>query len=231
MENGWIKLYRKTKENSIFIHDPTAWRIFEWLLMSVDKKTGQYDTGRFEIEKLLKVKSQTAYKALLRLKKHKMVNIQSNNKYSTITICNWKKYQGYSNTSSNNKVTTKSQQSNNKVTLNKNRELRIKNNTKVLVAKPLKEFGNSNINKIMDTFQNYFKNKPSPEKQQRRYCHHLLKKYTLIEILNVIKFARQVIDEKYAPVICTPKDLYYKWNNLKVYYARRIKEGPKSIEI
>ena len=99
----------------------------------------------------------------------------------------------------------------------------------VLVALPQKEFGNPNINKIMDTFQQLYESKPSPEKEQRRYCSNLIKKYTLEKILNAIKFARQCVDQRYAPAICTPKDLYYKWNNLKIYYTRKIKEGPKTI--
>ena len=112
--NGWIKLHRKLLDNQIWKHDPTAWRVFEYLLLTVDHRTGSWDTGRFVIAESLDMKPSTVYKSLKRLEKAEMVTLTSNNKYSTISICKWKEYQQDDNNTGNNKVTTKEQQSNTK---------------------------------------------------------------------------------------------------------------------
>lgn len=132
-DNSWIKLYRKAKYNEI-IKDHPAWCLFSLILLSVDKDTGKWKAGRFLIAELLGMKSGTVYKTLQRLeKKYKMVTLSSNNRFTEITVLQWAKYQHSSQSVTqvgNNKVTTKEQQSNNKVTLNKNkriRELRIEN--------------------------------------------------------------------------------------------------------
>lgn len=92
--------------------------VFLTLLLSVDSKTGSFTCGRYQMEALTGIKGSTYYKALGRLKFHKMVTQVSNNRYTTISICKWEEYQSsgnsQSNTSSNNKVTTKEQQSNTK---------------------------------------------------------------------------------------------------------------------
>lgn len=117
--NGWIKFHKKTIENEMWRNDRTAWHIFEGLLMIVKTETGSWSGGRLQMSQLFGIKDTTIYKALLRLQKANMVTLSSNNKFSTIHICNWKKYQAVSNNASNNKVTTKGQQSN---TLKRNKE-------------------------------------------------------------------------------------------------------------
>ena len=131
MNDGWIKLHRNSMENNIFIHDPTAWHIFEYLLLVSDRKTGNRETGRFQIAEILHIKSTTVYQALKRLEKCKMIDITSNNKYSVIHICNFSKYQSSNDSYDDNKLTTDRQQNDNKMTLNKKKEVRIKNNSNV----------------------------------------------------------------------------------------------------
>jgi len=100
-----------------------------------------------------------------------------------------------------------------------------------VIDKSIKQsFGDDSINQIISSFKREFGSEPMPQKQQRYYCKHLLNKHTLNEILNAIKFARMIIEECYAPVITTPKELYYKWNQLKAFYARKVKNGPRVIE-
>lgn len=150
MNDGWIKLYRKTVDNEIFIHDPTAWHIFEYLILVADRKTGNRDIGRLQLSNILRIKSTTVYQALKRLKKCKMIDIKSNNKYSRIHICNFNNYQNGVDTSNDNRMTTNRQQDDNKMTLNKNKELRIKNNIK-------SDSNESNqINNIYETYLNAF---------------------------------------------------------------------------
>lgn len=115
MDNTWVKLYRKLGDNEI-MQDSTALQVFIWILLQVNKKTGELTTGRFIGSRELGLNSNTFYKALKRLeKKHKIVTLTSNNKYTTVSLLNWSKYNQYNESvtqSGNNKVTTKEQQSN-----------------------------------------------------------------------------------------------------------------------
>lgn len=133
MKRGWIKLHRTTLDNKIWQRDPTAWHIFEYFLLSVDKDTHKRTFGRKQLARELEMNESTVYKALKRLENAKMVTQVSNNRFTTILILNWRKYQGNGNTS-------REQQSNNKVTLNKNKRIREYNTTYSVVEKELLEF-------------------------------------------------------------------------------------------
>lgn len=121
MQEGWIKLYRKILDNKLYRHDPNAIRLFIHLLLTVDKRTGSRDTGRFQLSYELDMNPNTIYAATKRLEKAEMITQVSNNKYSVISICNWQEYQGNGNTQDNNQITTRQQQDN---TI---QEVRIKN--------------------------------------------------------------------------------------------------------
>lgn len=109
----WIKLYRKLRGHDI-MSDPTALQIFIWILISVDYKTGTMTSGRFWGSEELKINPNTFYKALRDrvCKKYNLVTLTSNNKNTTISVNKWTLYQDDGNTTSNNEVTTKEQQSN-----------------------------------------------------------------------------------------------------------------------
>ncbi len=111
MDTGWVKLHRKLLGNEIFRHDKTAKLLFIDLLLTVDRRYGSYTTGRYMLGKLTDLNPNTAYKALLRLQKAKMVTLASTNRYTLITICKWKEYQGDGTSSGNNNVPAKYQQS------------------------------------------------------------------------------------------------------------------------
>jgi hypothetical protein len=128
----YIKYYLKSIENPLF-KDVTAWHIWQFCLLEAFPD-GSFTTGRFQMEEFTGVKGITAYKALKRLEKSKMVTIKVtggiNNRFSEISIVNWEKYQPLLTTSndnpSNNQVTIKEQSSNNQVT-HLDKEERIKN--------------------------------------------------------------------------------------------------------
>jgi len=125
MENEtYIKLYRKLLNHDVF-RDATSFRVFLWILLSVDYKNGTLISGRFWASQSLKMNPNTYYKTLKKLEKnYNLLTLSSNNKNTLISVNNWISYQQ----SDNNKVTTKEQQSNNKVTLIKNiRNKEIKN--------------------------------------------------------------------------------------------------------
>lgn len=112
MNTTWIKLFRKLKDHEI-MRDSLAVHVFVWILISVDYKTGSMVSGRFWASSLLGIKDTTYYKVLKRLeKKYNLVTLSGNNKNTIVLVKNWNKYQGDSNTTSDNEVTTKGQQSN-----------------------------------------------------------------------------------------------------------------------
>lgn len=122
-DTTWVKLYRKSLGNHIRRHDPTAWRLFETLLLLVDSNTGKWAGGRYQlVEADGYLNGSTIYKALKRLEDNEMISVNSNTKYTEIYICNFGQYAKAGNTSSNNKVTTNEQRSNT-LTRIKNKEL------------------------------------------------------------------------------------------------------------
>lgn len=134
MNEGWIKLHRQSLENDI-IQDATAWQIFTWLLLKVDRTTGRKITGRFWASEELAMKPITFYKALKRLeKKYKVVTLLVTGKATEISLINWEKYQS-SNTSGNTSVTHEEHISNTSVTLYNNREVKNKEMKKKIQPK------------------------------------------------------------------------------------------------
>jgi hypothetical protein len=91
--NGWIKLHRKILDNELLKTDHKARNLFVILLLIADRN-GQWSGGRYQLAALSGIKPETLYKKLKRLQNEHQVNIKTNNKYSTISICNWGVYQG-----------------------------------------------------------------------------------------------------------------------------------------
>jgi DNA-binding transcriptional regulator YhcF (GntR family) len=117
-DGGWIKLHRKLLDNPLFQRDPTAIHVFLFLLLFANRQ-GICTIGRSQLELHTGIKKMTAYKALKRLEKCKMVNTSSNNLYTEVSICNWSIYQSTGNNLVNKKVTAREQPSNSQGTLNK----------------------------------------------------------------------------------------------------------------
>lgn len=126
MNNTWIKLYRKANDKGL-MKDHLAWVLFSWLLINVDRETGSRTIGRFLVSEELGINPSTFYKVVQRLeKKWGVISVKSNNKYSTVWIVNWAKYQHRDTQEGKptvNKVQTDGKQSNTKQEL-ENRELK-----------------------------------------------------------------------------------------------------------
>ena len=224
MDTGWIKLHRQSLNNDI-IQDATAWQIFTWLLLKVDRKTGKKITGRFWASEELAIKPITFYKALKRLeKKYKVVTLQVTGKSTQISLINWSRYQS-SNTSSNTSVTHREHISN---TLQEDKNKRIKNITNVIVKQ---EYGNPDINELTK----YFLIRMSlPEedcsiKQSRQYWNLLLKKSKtgITGVKWLIDLASQ--DEFYKSNVTSSKDLYYK--RIKIIARKRGEHDGSKVSI
>lgn len=106
MNNGWVKLHRKTLDNGI-LKDHTAWVVFSWFLMMVDKETGKRTFGRFQLSDELGIKPNTLYKVVKRLeKKYKVIKVLSQTNYTEVLVVNWGKYQHQETAQSNDSQTT-----------------------------------------------------------------------------------------------------------------------------
>lgn len=113
MKRGWVKLYRSIEDNHLW-RDQSAYRVFSWLLMNVDRHTGKITTGRKKMATACGLKESTIYITTKRLQTQQRINIESNNHFSTISIVNWYKYQDNDNSEDNKDITKKQQPHNTK---------------------------------------------------------------------------------------------------------------------
>lgn len=121
--NGWIKLHRKLIEKgyykkSQYVH---LWihllisanhrkKEFMWNKQIIIIKEGQMITGRKQLSKATGITQGTIENILETLENEHQILQQKTNRYRLITIVNWNTYQKIDSTS-DNKVTTESQQS------------------------------------------------------------------------------------------------------------------------
>lgn len=131
MNNGWVKLHRQVLNNEIFRHDPTAWRVFEVLLLLADKNKAEWSGGLYQLTGFTGVKKDALYKAVKRLENAKMITRRVNSKYTVYRICKWADFQGSETSSVNAEYTESKNKVKTEYNSNKNKELRIKNNSNV----------------------------------------------------------------------------------------------------
>lgn len=158
MENvSYIKLFRKLLNSPIFENEK-ALKIWIWCLLKATHiereqlvgqqiaklKKGEFVFGRSKASEELKMTESTVYKYIKLLEKLQMISINSNTKFSVISIEKWEEYQ-VEELKNNNKVTTEEQQSN----TNKNVK-NIKNNISSSNDEELKE----HFEKIWEIYPN-----------------------------------------------------------------------------
>lgn len=194
MDNqGWIKLYRKIGDHEI-IRDAYGLQIFIWLLIHVDRATGQYTSGRFVMSEALKIKPRTLHKVVTeRLQnRYHLVTLLSDNKKTTFSICKWQSYQENSDTKSDTKVTPGGQQSDTK------QEVRSKN-------KEYKHIDSINEELAREVATQYSVplvavNKISED--LKLYCQSKGKKYANYKAA-LQNWVRRAVDQKRIPKIAT----------------------------
>ena len=143
MKRGYIKLYRKSKDSTVFAHEG-LWKLFclclmkanhegaevmmPGLLKPIKLEPGQFITGRkslWEDYHQLHLKKRkprrkpapsliTVYRWLLTLQEMELLNIKSFNKYSIITITKWNRYQENEQQMNNRRTTDEHKQELNK---------------------------------------------------------------------------------------------------------------------
>ena len=123
-DKSYIKLFRKLLNSPIFENEK-ALKIWIWCLLKATHKErlqlvgqqevtlqkGQFVFGRKRASEELKMSESTIYKYIKLLEKLQMISVNSNNKFSVVTVEKWEEYQ-IEELKDNNKVTTKEQQSN-----------------------------------------------------------------------------------------------------------------------
>lgn len=134
MDSGWVKLYRKILDKGWLKHDHSAYIVFTWLIMIVDRQTGKYTLGRNYCREV-GMKPSTFWMTLQRLVRCGAIDIKSNNRFSEVQVVKWSNYQSQRDqvdTRVDNKMTTRRQPDDTK------QEERIKINT-ILLSKNQKE--------------------------------------------------------------------------------------------
>lgn len=118
MRNGYVKLWRKSQDSQVF-SDPGVWKLWCLCLMKASHKVtyvtveqqkepvkvlpGQFVTGRYSLHseyyfrRILHAKSpSTLWRWMKLLENMGNLHIQTNSRYSLVTIINWDAYQGTS---------------------------------------------------------------------------------------------------------------------------------------
>lgn len=118
MDKSWIKLYRNLLYSPIFENEKGL-KIWIWCLLKathidrnqlvgqqiVELKKGQFVFGRKKASEELKMTESVIYKYIKLLEKLEMISMESNNKFSVVTVEKWEDYQ-LEDLKSNNKRTT-----------------------------------------------------------------------------------------------------------------------------
>lgn len=149
-----------------------------------------------------------------------MVTTLATSTKTIVTICNWDKYQSTSNHAGNNKVTTQQQPSN---SLNKIKDIRLKNSTNRTMAKA--EYGNKTINQMVEVFE-ADGIKLKSQTKQRQAAHRIIKRVGDEKAVGIARAALAAQSDRYAPTIGDLIALDNKLSDLASYYK---KHKPKEI--
>lgn len=125
---GWVKVHRKMLHSDIFQNEKLL-KVFMYCLLkathkerkqliglqTVELEPGQFVFGRKKASEELNMNESTVYKYMKFLESQKTITMNSNNKFTIVTVGKWHDYQALDTESeqqNNNKITTKEQQNN-----------------------------------------------------------------------------------------------------------------------
>ena len=117
----YFKMWRKFKENDVYLDDLVAWHVFEWLLASCNYFTGTYETTLRSLAEDTHLKLSTTVHAIERLEVLEMVVRTTVQKKTIFSICNWKHMQADEGT---NLGTTRVQRGYNDLYSYRNKEIK-----------------------------------------------------------------------------------------------------------
>jgi len=141
---GHFKVDRSIIDHAVFAH-PIALKIWIWCLAKaswkkrsvplkigkgeiiVDINPGQFIFGRFKAEESLNIDGSAIYRWIQKFssKEWELIELEPNNQYTIVTICNWDKYQSVNDEDeqpTNNQRTTVEQPTNTKKKVKKGKE-------------------------------------------------------------------------------------------------------------
>lgn len=172
MNGYWVKVHDKMIYNDVWRFDPTAWRVFECLLVLAYPLDGEWHGGRKQLAAFCSQNDNTTYKALKRLQLKGMVSVSSNNKFSVFSICKWKEYQGFGN----NQVTTQQQPGNNQVTTQQHsiKELELDKDIDIVIKPTANEKEKETkdmVQKSLDEYQKEFPKIDVPYEWEKCQLH------------------------------------------------------------
>ena len=208
MERGYVKLWRSIEHNELLENDNTAFIVFTKLLTRVNRLNGTYTTGRNRLASVCNINPNTLYSALKRLEASTIIQLHSNSASTTITICNWWKYQQDDNSAS----TARRRAINTKQEREKEREYIDTNvSTAIVIAKT----PSTDINDMFEEWERSVGYRIDGQKQKNRFaCSNLLKKYGKDGLTQMIRGVSLAQQDKYAPSVADFCSLQAKQNDL-----------------
>lgn len=209
--DDWIKLHRKFLEWEWF-DNPIMVKLFLYMILKANHDTekwhgvniprGSFLTGLLQLQKETKITVQTLRTCLGKLEKTGEINMQTNNQYRIINICNYDSYQEYEKTA--NKRTNKRLTSNQQAT----------NNKQEVIDKSITNNGTEIIKNWKNDFETY-KEKCSKSFELIETNEDLKKR--VLELYPNIDYVRSV------------KKAYYYWITEKGWDKKR-KSGSETID-
>jgi len=240
MEQGWIKLHRKLLDNPVCKKPTYAW-LWVYLLLKANHKPskfmwngeviiikdGQLLIGRKKLSIETGIPESTIEDILKMLEKQQQIRQQKTTKFRVITILNWHTHQK-DDIKSNNKATTKQQQSdtykNEKNEENEEKEL----------ATPSVAEAKINLSPLIEKFKplNPSYERLFPNKTERAALERMLAKFGYEELAKMIDFLPQIVSKPYAPRITTPYEMEKNLGKIKIFLLQEQgKVVKKKIEI
>ena len=235
MEQGWIKLHRKIRENPISQKPEYAWLWVMLLIMANHKqqkiawngdviviKEGQFLTGRKQLAKETGIKETTVERILKYLENGHQIEQQKTNKFRIITILNWKSYQDTDSKVDNKRTTDGQQTDTNNNDKNENND---KNQS------PSGDGGEVNslislFKEVNPDYQKFYK-----IKGHREAVSFLIKEFGAEKSANLIQFLPKLNSMPYAPTVTNPIQLRSKLGDIKAYMEKERNKTKNNFKI
>lgn len=96
-------------------------------------------------------------------------------------------------------------------------------NTNVLVEAKPRNYGNSQINELFDKWEECCGFRVDTKIKANRYaCNRLIKSRGFDKVINSLPYVAESQTDKFAPKVTNFMDLAEKWNDLAVWYKKKI---------